>query len=92
MDVEFNSLEELYKRLKPALAAKISDIHRSGFKYIKEEDIWNYLKEIRWTKSKDLNLYQMVDDVLNADEIAIDNYLKEKIASSGRMVYITEED
>lgn len=92
MDVEFNSLIELYNRLKPALRVKVADISRSGLNYIKEEDIWNYLKEVKWSKSKNLNLYQMVDDVLNVDNMVIDSYLKEKLASSERFVYISEEE
>ncbi len=54
MDITFNSLEELYERIKPALRAKRAEMHRQGFKYIKKEDIWNYLKEIKWKNSKNL--------------------------------------
>ena len=48
MNYEFNSLEELYNRLKPALEAKRIQMKRNGFNYIRIEDIWNYLKEIKW--------------------------------------------
>ena len=65
MDVEFNSLEELYRRIKPALHTKKEEMKRNGYPYIKEEDIWNYLKEVKWVHSKNLSLYQMVSDVLN---------------------------
>lgn len=92
MDVEFNSLEELYKRIKPALTAKLMDIHRIGLTYIKEEDIWNYFKETKWMKANDLNLYQMVDDILNVNEFMIDDYLKKKLTSRDRVVYLTEEE
>ena len=47
MDVAFNSLEELYERIKPALTTKRREMHRNGFDYIKDEDIWNFLKEIK---------------------------------------------
>lgn len=87
MDVEFGSLEELYKRLKPALLTKVEEMHRSGFEYVKEEDVWNYLKEVKWKMSRNLNLYQMVSDVLNIDNILIDNYLKEKLNLHDRKVY-----
>ncbi len=92
MDVEFNSLKELYERIKPALKAKLADFKRIGLTYIKEEDIWNYLKENKWTKSTDLNLYQMVDDVLNINEYLVDDYLKSKLTSSNRTVYLSEEE
>ena len=71
MDIEFNSLEELYKRLKPALKTKTSEMHRNGFRYIKEEDVWNYL---------------------NVDNVIIDNYLKDKLESNKRVIYINEEE
>ena len=35
MNVTFNSLEELYKRVKPALIAKKEQMHREGYVYIK---------------------------------------------------------
>ena len=92
MDIEFNSLEELYKRLKPALKTKTSEMYRNGFRYIKEEDVWNYLKEIKWKTSNNLNLYQMVNDVLNVDNVIIDNYLKDKLESNKRVIYINEEE
>lgn len=92
MEFEFNSQEELYKRLKPALSTKVEEIKRNGLGYIKEEDIWNYLKEIKWKSSNDLNLYQMVSDVLSMDEVLIDDYLKQKLSLNNRKVYFEEEN
>ena len=57
MDITFNSLEELYERIKPALMTKKEEMKRKGYEYIKEEDIWNYLKEVKWKNSKDLMLH-----------------------------------
>lgn len=87
MDIEFKSLEELYQRIKPALLAKKSEMHRIGFDYIKEEDIWNYLKEIKWKNSKNLSLADMVSDILNTDDIHIDSYLKGKLDKTDRTTY-----
>lgn len=87
MDITFGSLEELYKRIKPALKTKKEEMRRAGYIYIKEEDIWNYLKEVKWINSKNLSLYQMVSDVLNVDNILIDKYLKEKLNMRNRVVY-----
>lgn len=87
MDIEFGSLEELYKRLKPALKTKTEEMRRDGFDYIKEEDVWNYLKEVKWKTSRNLNLYQMVSDVLNIDNVLIDSYLKDKLNLKDRKVY-----
>ena len=87
MDITFNSLEELYKRIKPALRTKKEEMRRAGYIYIKEEDIWNYLKEVKWINSKNLSLYTMVSDVLNADNMLIDKYLKDKLTLRNRVTY-----
>lgn len=87
MDIEFNSIEELYRRLKPALRSKVIEMYRAGFTYITEDDVWNYLKEIKWRNSNGLKLYQMVNDVLNTDNVIVDNYLKDKMALNSRKVY-----
>lgn len=87
MDLEFQSLEELYQRIKPALHTKVVEMHRGGYGYVKEEDIWNYLTEVKWSRSKDLALFQMVSDVLNSENIKIDKYLKEKLNMRNRNLY-----
>ncbi len=87
MEVEFQSLEELYQRIRPALHTKKVEMHRAGYIYIKEEDIWNYLKEVKWLHSKDLSLYQMVSDVFNSEDVKIDSYLKEKLNMRNRNLY-----
>ena len=81
MDIEFSDVKELYERLTPALNAKISELKRYDLDYIKKEDIWNYLKENKWVKAKDLLLYQMVDDIMNLENYEIDNYVKKQIRS-----------
>ena len=85
MDINFSSLQELYDRIKPALVTKKEEMRREGINYIKEEDIWNYFKETKWTKANDLSLYQMVSDVLNTDNILIEDYFKEKISKEVRV-------
>ena len=81
MDIEFSDVKELYERLMPALNAKVSELKRHDLDYIKAEDIWNYLKENKWTKAQDLSLYQMVDDIMNLENYVIDDYVKEQIRS-----------
>lgn len=85
MDYEFSSKEELYKRVKPALNAKVIELHRLGYSYIKKEDVWNYLIEGKWTKSKDLMLSDIVDDIMHTDAKKIDLYLKGEIAKTKRV-------
>ena len=79
MDIQFNDVKELYKRLTPALNTKVEELKRIDLDYIKAEDIWNYLKENKWSSAKNLLLYQMVDDILNLENYIIDDYVKERI-------------
>ena len=90
-DIVFESLEELYKRVKPALSTKKEEMKRCGYNYIKEEDIWNYLKEVKWKSSKDLSLYDMTNDILNTDDEIIDSYLRKKLNLKNRRIYFEEE-
>ena len=87
MDYEFSSKEELFQRVKPALSAKLQELKRLGYSYIHDVDIWNYLIQTKWCKSKDLMLSDIVDDIFQVKEKEIDNYLKEKISSSERVQY-----
>ena len=80
-DVAFSSIEELYKRVKPALDSKSGELKRNGIDYITSEDIWNYLKDNIWNTSRNLRLFRMVDDILNADNSLIDDYVKSKMKS-----------
>lgn len=91
MDVTFESEQELYNRVKPALSAKKEEMRRKGYDYIREEDIWNYLKEVEWVRSKNLYLYEMIQDVLHAENELIDRYLRNKLNMNQRTVYFNEE-
>lgn len=85
MDIGFHSIEDLYRRVKPALTTKMREMHRNGIGYIKEEDIWNYLKDKKWRTSKDLLLHQMVSDILNCDDILVDDHFKETLSQNERL-------
>lgn len=89
--MEFASLRELYARIEPALEAKRMEMIRSGYSYIKKEDIWNYLKEVKWKSSTDLSLAEMVNDILNSDSEIIDDHLKNTLKRSRRSAYLNEE-
>ena len=91
MKLEFNSLQELYDRIKPALITKQSEMKRNGYNYIWLEDIWNFFKEVKWTKASNLDLWDMVADVLNTSDVMIDNYLRQKFNLINRKVYFEEE-
>lgn len=87
MDINFSSLEELFNRLKPALRTKRRELKENGYGYLKIDDIWNYLKEEKWTYSNNLSLNDMVSDILNADNEFIDDYFKRKISTKNIDIY-----
>ena len=64
-ELKFTNLEQLYRKLLPALTTKVADLKRSNVVGIKEIDIWNYLKIFYWKTKKDLTLGEMVDDILS---------------------------
>jgi len=92
MDYEFSSQEELFKRVKPALNAKKSEMNQLGYNYIEVLDIWNYLVESRWKKSRDLMLSDIVHDILNVECIKIDEYLKKQMTQKKRTQYFIEDE
>ncbi|MBO5096235.1 MAG: hypothetical protein J6B98_05110 [Bacilli bacterium] len=91
MELEFNSLEELFNHIKPALNTKKAEMKRNGYDYIKIEDIWNYFKEVKWKKANDLSISEMVSDILNTNDSQIDLYLKQKLNLTDRKIYFKEE-
>ncbi len=79
MTLEFSSKEALYQRIRPAMWVKKEELRKSGYPYIKETDIWNYLIETKWKESHDLMLSDIVNDVLNTENTKLDKYVKEKL-------------
>ena len=84
---------DLYKRLLPALNSKRREIERLKInniknedkvegifqRFIKKEDIWNYLIKYKWETVTGLKLSDMVDDILNIDnQVLINNITKLK--------------
>lgn len=76
MNNEFNTKEELFNRVRPALRIKEKDLIKLGYPNITGLDVWNYLIESKWSKSKNLVLSDIVDDILNVDVDALNDYLK----------------
>lgn len=86
MAIEFNSIEELYKRVHPALTSKVREFRRNKINYVKEEDIWNYLIESKWKKSSGLELFNIVDDILTTDNKEIMEYVTNKMQNFKRNI------
>lgn len=91
MDIKFNSQEELYNRVKPALNAKLQELHRLGFSYITIDDIWNYLKETKWIKGKDLTLSDIVSNIIHVDNNQLDEFVNGKTTKKRRSKYFDED-
>lgn len=66
MDIKFSTVEELRKRLTPALRNRMRSLKRRGT-VITEDELWNYFVRNYWKNSMGLSLYQMVDDILNKE-------------------------
>ena len=89
-NLEFNSLDELYSRIKPALYSKVQELKRNKIIYIKEVDIWNYLSAKKWKQSESLSLSGMVSDIIDLKEDEIKNYTLD-IISKQNIEIIKEE-
>lgn len=81
MEFTFNSKEELYKMVEPALEAKKSELDRFGYRYIGKNDIWNYLIVTKWSKAYNLELNDIVSDIFKCDNKLLDKYVKDNLAT-----------
>ena len=73
---KFNSIEDLYKHLLPAINTKLNELRRMKLYNITNLDIWNYCVKNKWHNKKDLQIYEMVNDILNIDELNIEMFVK----------------
>ena len=79
MDLEFKTQEELFKRVKPALHAKLQELRRLNFQEVTEQDLWHFLATSKWKKSKNLMLSDIVNDIMHIDNQKLNLYLKKQI-------------
>ena len=84
MDFEFDSQEELFHRVKPALEAKKVELNRLGVINVKSKDIWDYLVLAKWSLCQDLMLSDVVSDILHIDIKKFNSYLRIKKTRRGR--------
>ena len=73
---EYKSQKELYQNLIPALNVKLTLLKNNNYNNITKIDIWNYLKITKWSKSVNLTLAEMVNDIIHKHNIYIDIYLR----------------
>ncbi len=79
MDYEFSSLEELYKRVRPALKSKVDELQKYGNLSISEYDLWKCLVINKWRNGTGLMLSDIVDDILNTSFNEINSYYMKMI-------------
>lgn len=72
MDIEFNSQEELYRRVKPALTSKRREFKRYGIE-ANEQEIWMYLVENEFKKGINLTLADIVSEIMHLEK---ENFMK----------------
>lgn len=83
---EFNSLKELYIKVRPVLTIKKNELKKIGMNHIVEADIWNYLKSEKWIKTTNLSLSELVNDILECDLEKLDIYTKKELSKVQRKV------
>lgn len=69
--MEFNSLQELKERVMPALKLKEEKLKIEGYNF-SCDDIWFYLKQNKWSKSRNLTLNEVVNDILKIEASSLD--------------------
>ncbi len=84
MDNTFKTIDDLYKRLKPALYSKVVELKRMGLDYIKEEDIFNYLLESSWSKKDNLSISELTNEILYLDKNLITSYVMKLLKETKR--------
>ncbi len=72
---KFMDVNELYKRISPALNTKVSELKRIKIN-VSKRNIWEYCLKNIWSFKKDLRIYEMVDDILNISVEALVSFLK----------------
>ena len=64
----------------------IMEVNKKGYKYIHEEDVWNYLKTYKWTSSRDLDLGDMVNDIFNVDISSLNAFVQDELKEYHRSI------
>lgn len=82
MENKFTTQNELYIKVLPALKTKKNEMVRSGFRFVKEIDLWEYHKEHTWRRAKGLTLASIVNDILNTENKLYEDYIVKKYKES----------
>lgn len=71
---EFQTIDELYERVLPALDARVCELKNMGVE-INSDAIWDYLIINKWKNGNNLTLFDIVDDILNTDYLKILDFI-----------------
>lgn len=77
---KFNSITDLYKRVLPALQAKVTELKREKITKVDPMLIWEYCIEFFWKNKKDLRIHNIVSDIMNVDGLKLRAYANQKAA------------
>ncbi len=61
------SIEDLYKKVLPALKSKESSLSLQGYVSLTCDDIWNYLLQTKWLHIDKVELSDIIDDIMMVD-------------------------
>ena len=64
-----------FQNLLPVLKIKKNNFKLFGIDYISERDIWNYLNDCVWSKDKNINIDEIVNDILYTPAYLIKDYI-----------------
>ena len=78
MENKFNTQNELFNKVRPALKTKRNELVRNGIKFVNELDIWEYNKLYNWRGAKGLTLASVVNDILNTDDKLYEKFALKK--------------
>jgi len=73
---KFSSIDDLYRRIEPAMKTKIDELKRKKIINVSPKDIWNFCAMYCWKNKSDLRIYEMVSDILNIDELKLLLFIK----------------
>lgn len=68
---QFQDQDELRKFIEPVLKIRLKSLEEEHI-HMDEEQLFTYLKNVKWQNQTDLHIYEIVDDILNY-KIAIRN-------------------
>lgn len=86
-DIIFNTVEELHHRLMPALRSKCKILSKSGFSYIKEDHVWEFMLKSKWEDKEALALCEMVNDILHTDNMEISDFFHANHKKRENVIY-----